>query len=199
MNSKLRKIIRNIAIGSLVGILPNGKSDAATISSSIDERLGLLSNNDPDISAEKPNLTLKYVYDYATDDGKFHASHSSHASHASHYSSSSSSGTDASNKVTNTVTDQNTVTKNPNNYNSNSSSTYKFGDRTLKFGMEGTDVLELKKALIQAKCYKMGEYEILNDKFDDKTLSSLNLYKKNHQLTQDGLADALVYYHLKSN
>lgn len=196
MNSKLRNIIRDVAIGAIVGILPNGESEAAKISSSIDERLSLLSNNDPNISTNRPNLTLKYVYNYATDDGMFHTSHRSHASHASHASGSSGSVR----RVTTTpkpVTNQNAVQQIPSTDNTKAS--YNLGQRTLKKGMEGDDVLELKKALVQAKCYKMGEYEVLDNLFDQKTVEALNLFKKNHQLPTDGIADALVFVQLKNN
>jgi len=193
MNSKLRNIIRDVAIGAIVGILPNGKSEAAKISSSIDERLSLLSNNDPNISTNRPNLTLKYVYNYATDDGMFHTSHRSHASHASGSSGSVRSVTTNPKPVTN----QNSVQQVTNTDNTKAS--YTLGQRTLKKGMEGDDVLELKKALVQAKCYKMGEYEVLDNLFDQKTVEALNLFKKNHQLPTDGIADALVLVQLKNN
>lgn len=193
MNSKLRNIIRDVAIGAIVGILPNGKSEAAKISSSIDERLSLLSNNDPNISTNRPNLTLKYVYNYATDDGMFHTSHRSHASHASGSSGSVRRVTTNPKPVTN----QNSVQQVTNTDNTKAS--YTLGQRTLKKGMEGDDVLELKKALVQAKCYKMGEYEVLDNLFDQKTVEALNLFKKNHQLPTDGIADALVFVQLKNN
>ena len=208
MNSKLRKIIRDVSIGALLGIFPNGKTDAAIISSSIDERLSLLSNNDPNISSSRPATTLRYAYNFATDEGMFHRSHRSHSSHRSHYSSSSGTGTTTTPPKTNSNTNNNTNTSSgavnnmkntypiPNNVNSNTTLT--LGDRTLKFGMQGNDVLELKKALIKAKCYKVGEYELLDEKFDQKTHDALNLFKKNHQLTQDGLADAVVIYNLKN-
>lgn len=202
MNSKLRKIIRDVAIGALVGIFPNGKTDAAIISRSIDERLSLLSNNDPNISSNRPGTTLRYAYNFATDEGMFHRSHRSHSSHRSHYSSTSGSGTTTTppktttNTNTNAVVNQGRVNQNQNTIKPNSS--FNLGDRTLKFGMQGNDVLELKKALIKSKCYKVGEYEILDEKFDQKTHDALNLYKKNHQLTQDGLADAVVIYNFKN-
>jgi len=193
MNSKLRNIIRDVAIGAIVGILPNGKLEAAKISSGIDEKLSLLSNNDPNISTNRPNLTLKYVYNYATNDGMFHSSHRSHASHASGSSGSVKSVTSNPKPVT----DQNAVQQVTNTDNAKAS--YTLGQRTLKKGMEGDDVLELKKALVQAKCYKMGEYEVLDNLFDQKTVEALNLFKKNNQLTQDGIADALVFVQLKNN
>jgi murein L,D-transpeptidase YcbB/YkuD len=193
MNSKLRNIIRDVAIGAIVGILPNGKLEAAKISSGIDEKLSLLSNSDPNISTNRPNLTLKYVYNYATNDGMFHTSHRSHASHASGSSGSVRSVTSNPKPVT----DQNAVQQVTNTDNTKAS--YTLGQRTLKKGMEGDDVLELKKALVQAKCYKMGEYEVLDNLFDQKTVEALNLFKKNHQLTQDGIADALVFVQLKNN
>jgi hypothetical protein len=202
MNSKLRKILRDVAIGAILGIFPNGKTDAAIISTSIDERLGLLSNNDPNISSNRPGTTLRYAYNLATDEGMFHRSHRSHSSHRSHYSSTSGTGTTTTppktttNSNTNAAVNQNRVNPNQNAKISNSSFT--LGDRTLKFGMQGNDVVELKKALIKSKCYKVGEYEILDEKFDQKTHDALNLYKKNHQLTQDGLADAVVIYNIKN-
>lgn len=202
MNSKLRIIIRDVAIGALVGIFPNGKTDAAIISRSIDERLSLLSNNDPNISSSRPATTLRYAYNFATDEGVFHRSHRSHSSHRSHYSSTSGTGTTTTppktNANTNTSSGAVNSVRNTNPVQNNTIATYSLGDRTLKFGMQGNDVLELKKALIKAKCYKVGEFEILDEKFDQKTHDALNLFKKNHQLTQDGLADAVVIYNLKN-
>jgi hypothetical protein len=203
MNSKLRKILRDVAIGALLGIFPNGKTDAAVISTSIDERLSLLSNNDPNISSNRPGTTLRYAYNFATDEGMFHRSHRSHSSHRSHYSSTSGTGTTTTPKTTtNSSTNSNAVVNQPrpiqNQNTIKANSSFNLGDRTLKFGMQGNDVLELKKALIKSKCYKVGEYEILDEKFDQKTHDALNLYKKNHQLTQDGLADAVVIYNIKN-
>src|SRR5450759_237885 len=110
MNSKLRKILRDVAIGALLGIFPNGKTDAAVISTSIDERLSLLSNNDPNISSNRPGTTLRYAYNLATDEGMFHRSHRSHSSHRSHYSSTSGTGTTTTPKTTtNTGTNSNAV------------------------------------------------------------------------------------------
>ena len=125
MNSKLRNIIRDVAIGAIVGILPNGKLEAAKISSGIDEKLSLLSNNDPNISTNRPNLTLKYVYNYATNDGMFHSSHRSHASHASGSSGSVKSVTSNPKPVT----DQNAVQQVT--YTVNAKASFSFGHRRL--------------------------------------------------------------------
>ena len=196
MNSKLSKIVRDVTISAILGIFPSGKTDAAIISTSIDERLSLLSNNDPNISSNIPATTLRYAYNISTEEGMFHRSHRSHSSHRSHYSS-TSTVRDTSVK-TNSGTRNNFKPASSTRSNVNTNTILSLGDRTLKFGMEGNDVLELKKALIKAKCYKVGEYEILDEKFDQKTHDALNLYKKNHQLTQDGLADAVVIYNLKN-
>ena len=197
MNTKLRNIIRDVAIGAIVGILPNGKSEAAKISSGIDEKLSLLSNNDPNISTNRPNLTLKYVYNYATNDGMFHTSHRSHSSHASHASGSTGRVRSVPTTTAQPTNDQNAIQQNTNTNNPNAS--YALGQRTLKKGMVGDDVLELKKALVRSKCYKMGEFEVLDNIFDQKTVEAVNLFKKNHQLTQDGIADALVFVQLKND
>ncbi len=78
----------------------------------------------------------------------------SHASHASHASGSSGSVR----RVTTTstpkpVTNQNAVQQIPSTDNTKTS--YNLGQRTLKKGMEGDDVLELKKALVRASSRKV--------------------------------------------
>lgn len=202
MNSKLRKIIRDVAITALVGILPNGKADATIISASVDKKLSLLPGNGHDITSNKSIPILRYVYNYATDDGMFHRSHRSHSSHSSHRSHySSTSGTsNVKSTIKDSVNNYNRVVHpvNPNANIIKSVTTPTLGSRTLKYGMQGEDVLELKKALVKAKCYKMGDYEILDGNFDQKTHDAVNLFKKNHQLSQDGLVDAVVTYHLKN-
>jgi len=203
MNSKLRKIIRDVALGALVGILPSGKADATIIGSTIDDRLSSL-DSDPNISSDRPVPTLKLVYNTATEEGMFHRSHRSHSSHRSHYSSSSGTNVTTTKPTTtkpttNTSSSQGIMTTPNKSIPSNSTSDKTFGGRNLKIWMVGNDVLELKKELVKAKCYKMGEFEVLNDTFDEKTENALNLFKKNHQLKEDGIADAVVFYHLQND
>jgi murein L,D-transpeptidase YcbB/YkuD len=204
MNPKLKKIIRDVAIGALVGIAPHGKADAGIISASLDDRLSLLSNNDHDIATEKPIAKLTYAFNYATNDGMFHRSHRSHSSHQSHYSSSTRSTSPSPSTGTSTGTSTKTNVNNINrlvDQNQNSqviNNTSTLGSRNLSKGMQGNDVLELKKALVIAKFYKMGEYEVLDDIFDQKTVEAVNSFKKSKGLSEDGRVDAVVIVHLKN-
>lgn len=64
---------------------------------------------------------------------------------------------------------------------------YKLGDRTLKEGMSGSDVKELKTKLMQLG-YKLD----VNEKFDNATTTVVNSFKIKYGLTADGKVGAGV-------
>ena len=207
MNEKLRRIVRDVAIGALLGIFPGSRVDAAFVSKSVDDKLSL-ANDDNNITTNRPGLTLRYAYNFATDEGTFHRSHRSHSSHSSHRSHySSTSGTNNANTNQKTNTNTNTTPNNAvrtnvtpiQNQNINREVVYTLGSRNLQKGMSGDDVLELKKYLVKAKCYKMGEFEVLDNTFDQKTQDAVNVYKESKKLTKDGIVDAVVIYNLKND
>lgn len=72
---------------------------------------------------------------------------------------------------------------------------YKLGDRLLSFGQKGSDVIELKKRLIQRGYYNQTGEPALTDVFDEPTREAVKKLQRAHNLQEDALVDpALTVY-----
>lgn len=118
-----------------------------------------------------------------------HRSHRSHSSHRSHYSGYNEPKTD-------TRTPTTKIPKENKQTNDNSTVQkiiMEFGDRILKRGMEGTDVVELQDLL---KKLKISEAK-LDGNFGETTEVAVKKFQQSKNIDSTGVVDVTTFYYLK--
>ena len=181
-SNNLENLIRKVIIGSTAistALYSN------TQNSNTEPNHSSEGDNDKNITFKEKDVS-KLVFRSVEDTGDFllvsHRSHRSHSSHRSHYSS--------------RTTPRNTpVYTPPAPVKKPTIKSEKIGDRVLKQGMFGNDVLELKSIL-----YKMGYKKIdLDDKWFTTTLKiAVKDYQAKNELPVDGIVGPMTVYYLKN-
>lgn len=159
----------------------------------------------------KPQLVLKLnMANLAASKASMHTSHRSHSSHSSHYSSSSSGhsshSSHSSHYSSSSYTPSSGSTSTPsystpstpsyssprpsisgrgNSYSQSLTSSYALGDRLLKLGDRGADVIVLQQLLIVAG-YKV----TATGTFGLATNAAVKDFQSKHQLPADGIVGA---------
>jgi murein L,D-transpeptidase YcbB/YkuD len=190
---KLRDLVRSVILGSGAALTAAGGNaargdvpDIPPLTPPDDRNLSLKQQVSSD---QPPTLVLKKVA--LSDDWTLasHRSHRSHSSHRSHYSSYSSPDTSSRPKASPESTPKK---ENPAREPSGASSTQSVGARTLRKGMAGPDVIELKKLLV-SKGYKLQ----LTEDFDELTEVVVKDFQAKNGIPDDGIVAPLTLYMLK--
>lgn len=200
MSKKLSSLTRRIAASALAAVIAqtgNAHAASADAVQAPDDGDG----NREEVGAPQGNLELKLRLKPSSNEEGYeavaHRSHRSHSSHRSHYSSrttrsysppapssSSSSGSSTYTPSTTTTTTSNSVA---------------LGTRTLKLGMEGTDVKELILLLINKGYYVMPESHTLKDKelFDLLVEDAVKKLQTDKGIEADGIVGASTLFYIK--
>jgi murein L,D-transpeptidase YcbB/YkuD len=211
MKKNLQTLLKGIFLGSISSLIASQGLTASTYDLS---KLKEKDDGQTEAKVKKDN-SQKFLLKFQSDDSYLiagHRSHASHASHASHRSSStysgSSYGTSSKSYSTptptsvpsNTSTSSNNVeVKSRNNSTdttSNSYETINLGDRILKKGMIGNDVLQLEKILIE-KNFLTENPNNESMLFDERIENAVISFQKSIGLLADGVVGSKTVSHLK--
>lgn len=208
MKNKIQTLLKGIFLGSISSLIA---SHGVKASSYDLNKLTVSNDGQTEVNTKKDN-SQKFILKFQNDDSyllavhRSHSSHRSHASHASHRSSSTYSGsssstsTDYSSPSSTSKSSSTTISTTYNNSRdtkSNSSEIINLGDRILKKGMSGTDVVQLKKILIE----KSFLVETPNDEsmlFDEAIKDAVIAFQKSIGIVADGIVGAKTVNYLKN-
>jgi len=198
MSKKLSSLTRRIAASALAAVIAQtGSANAAPA-----EAVPTPDDEDgkrEEVGAPQGNLELKLRLKPSSNEEGYeavaHRSHRSHSSHRSHYSS-RSSGSYTPSRSSSSSSGSSTYTPSTTTTTSNSVA---LGTRTLKLGMEGTDVKELILLLINKGYYVMPESHTLKDKevFDLLVEAAVKKLQKDKGLEEDGIVGASTLFYIK--
>lgn len=199
MSKKLSSLTRRIAASALAAVIAqtgNANVTPVEVMPTPDDEDG----KKEEMGAPQGNLELKLRLKPSSNEEGYeavaHRSHRSHSSHRSHYSSRSSGSyspprSSGSSSATSTYTPSSTTTT--------ASNSVALGTRTLKLGMEGTDVKELILLLINKGYYVLPESHTLKDKevFDLLVEAAVKKLQKDKGLDEDGIVGASTLFYIK--
>lgn len=194
MKNKSKKIIKTLLVSATVALFHSAVKADAKKSISLDLGLGLPKGGASPEALKGQQPLVKNIYKIMrSGDVKLIAGHRSHSSHRSsrggHYSHSSSShsshrsssgGSSNSNGSGRSSSTYTTPTK--------SAGTYALGDRTLSFGIYGSDVDQLVLYLV--RCYYLKEGIVTKRSgyyvYDSNVVNAVKHFQKDAGLVQDG-------------
>ena len=199
MSEKLSSITRRIAASALAAVIAQTGNAGVTLTQ--EEQLSFDDDTKrEEIAPPKANLELKLRLKPSGNEEGYeavaHRSHRSHSSHRSHYSSrttrsysppsrsNSSSGSSTYTPTTTSTTTTNSVA---------------LGTRTLKLGMEGTDVKELIMLLINKGYYTLPKSHTLKAKelFDLLVQDAVKKLQRDKNIAVDGIVGPYTLFYIK--
>jgi murein L,D-transpeptidase YcbB/YkuD len=203
MKKNFQNVLKGIFISSLTSLCASNNAEASNI---YDVSKLKVKDDETAEQNKKQDLTQKFIIKVQSDNSYLIAGHTSHRSHSSHRSSSStysgsnsgSSSSGSSNYNYSTPSSSGSTTA-PDNTSATKSVTIDttsiLGDRTLKLGMRGNDVLQLRKILIQ-KQFLVEDTEGENQLFDEKLRDAVVKFQKSVGLTADGIVGSKTVLYL---
>jgi peptidoglycan hydrolase-like protein with peptidoglycan-binding domain len=217
----IKDLARKVALTALASIY--GSSGIMAIADN-DHKISAEDNEDRfNIQTNKPNLILKKPaldMDRYKDNPESHRSHRSHSSHRSHYSShnsghlshyssysgsnSNSSSSKSKSSSSNSIYTPYTPSKPnysppPTTTNSLYEITYSMGDRTLRKGMSGNDVKELKEFLIKYGYLQSSSIFGVTNDFDYQTKQAIIKFQKAKNISADGIVGQTSFYYINTH
>jgi murein L,D-transpeptidase YcbB/YkuD len=199
MKNHFKTLLKGIFLGSVSSLVTSNGADALTYDL---DKLKVNNDGQTEVKTQKDN-SQKFILKFQSDDSYLiagHRSHASHASHASHRSSStysgSSTGTSSSNYSTPTST-KTVNTSTQSNTPSTSLGIINLGDRILKKGMDGNDVIQLKEILVEKK-FLPETFKNESMLFDEKIELAVIEFQKSVGLRADGIVGSKTVYLLKN-
>lgn len=195
MNEKLNSLIKKIILGTTaVGTAYAGELQITGYDALVKTKDNDAIKDGKEIKIKRPAFLLQKPSDQNFMKFLSHRSHRSHSSHRSHYSHVSSYTQPRENEQDSSDEKKKSYDKNRTVQPSQNENKllYEFGSRTLKRGMNGTDVVEL-----QEKLNKAG-YELkLDGNFGETTEAAVKDFQKKNNIEVTGIVDVVTIYYMK--
>lgn len=203
MRNKLKTLAREIALtalASISGSIAMNANESLPVPGDFDFENNSLDSKKPILLLKRPALDYNRFVENPNSH-RSHRSHRSHSSHRSHYSSSSGSSRSQSSSPSRSNSGSSTSGSSQRLYSPPStepaSTSYSLGDRVLKEGMTGADVLELKTKLNEKGYYS--EIGGFSTYFNSQTTEALKKFQEAYGLKSDGVAGQSTFFYLKND
>lgn len=199
----IKDLAKKIALAALAAIY--GNPENVNAETPVVNLLDSETDDGRKIFAEKINLILKKPdvdYNRYLDNPDSHRSHRSHSSHRSHYSGHNSGHLSHYSHYSSSTGNSNSSNSNSNNSTPSYSppktytpTTYSLGDRIIKYGSVGDDVIQLKTKL-KSKGYLNYYSGISSSTYDSNTRSAVKKFQADYSLEEDGIAGQMTVFYL---